>query len=98
MPQSSLTRGFPTRRKVLAAAAAAPLALQSRAQSNRGASDPGAKPNIVYIMADDLGYADLSCYGRREYKTPNIDRSPRTAPASRRPMPIRRCAPPRARR
>ena len=33
----------------------------------------GAKPNIVYIMADDLGYADLSCYGRREYKTPNID-------------------------
>ena len=33
-----------------------------------------AKPNIVFIMADDLGYADLSCYGRREYKTPNIDR------------------------
>ncbi len=30
-------------------------------------------PNVVYIMADDLGYADLSCYGRREYKTPNID-------------------------
>ena len=32
------------------------------------------RPNIVFIMADDLGYADLSCYGRREYTTPNIDR------------------------
>ncbi len=26
------------------------------------------------MMADDLGYADLSCYGRRDYSTPNIDR------------------------
>lgn len=32
------------------------------------------KPNIIFIMADDLGYADLSCTGRREYATPNIDR------------------------
>ena len=31
-------------------------------------------PNIVFIMADDLGYADLSCYGRRDYMTPNLDR------------------------
>jgi arylsulfatase A-like enzyme len=31
-------------------------------------------PSIVFIMADDLGYADLSCYGRREYATPAIDR------------------------
>lgn len=32
------------------------------------------QPNIVFIMADDLGYADVSCYGRREYQTPAIDR------------------------
>jgi arylsulfatase A-like enzyme len=31
-------------------------------------------PNIVFIMADDLGYADLSCYGRRDYRTPHLDR------------------------
>jgi arylsulfatase A-like enzyme len=31
-------------------------------------------PNIIYIMADDLGYADISCYGRKDYQTPNIDK------------------------
>ena len=30
--------------------------------------------NIVFIVADDLGYADLSCCGRRDFSTPNIDR------------------------
>jgi arylsulfatase A-like enzyme len=31
------------------------------------------KPNIIYIMTDDMGYADLSCYGRKDYSTPNLD-------------------------
>jgi arylsulfatase A-like enzyme len=32
------------------------------------------QPNIIYIMTDDMGYADLSSYGRKEYTTPNIDK------------------------
>jgi arylsulfatase A-like enzyme len=32
------------------------------------------QPNIIYIMADDMGYADLSCYGRKEYSTPHLDK------------------------
>ena len=32
------------------------------------------KPNIIYILLDDAGYADLSCYGQKKFSTPNIDR------------------------
>jgi arylsulfatase A-like enzyme len=35
---------------------------------------PSARPNILFILADDLGYGDLSCYGRPDYRTPHIDR------------------------
>jgi len=41
-------------------------------------NQPSAKsmrpPNIVFIMADDLGYTDLACFGSKYYETPNIDR------------------------
>lgn len=38
------------------------------------AGDSAEKPNIIFIMADDLGYGDLGCYGQKLIQTPNIDR------------------------
>lgn len=38
------------------------------------AADPPPKPNLIWIMADDLGYGDLGCYGQKIIATPNLDR------------------------
>ena len=53
----------------LLAACSSPSAPTTSAEES-----PAQKPNIIYILADDLGYGDLSSYGQTKFQTPNIDR------------------------
>ena len=59
--------GLTRRGAIGGAVGAAALATAGRGQAIR------RRPNILFIMADDLGYADISCYGRPDYRTPAID-------------------------
>src|SRR5438132_2375488 len=39
-----------------------------------GRAEPPRQPNIIFILADDLGYGELGCYGQKRIRTPNLDR------------------------
>ncbi len=72
-----MTASLCTRRDFLRAAGfgAAAIALGGYGPAARSAASPGSpgQPNIVLIMADDMGYSDIGCYGG-EIHTPNLDR------------------------
>jgi len=53
----------------LAASLLVPFVIQAQAQTGLL-----QKPNVIFILADDLGYGDLGCYGQSKIQTPNIDR------------------------
>lgn len=64
-------RGTVDRRAFVAGALAGALLARTPGSS---LATPKERPNVLFILADDLGWGDLSCYGRPDYRTPNLDR------------------------
>jgi len=68
-----LTGYFQNRRQFLKTAALGTAALSMSQTAFPRQPEGEKRPNILFILVDDLGYGDLSCYGAKDMKTPNID-------------------------
>ena len=62
------------RRRLLHGITALSIGTLSGAWKLASATQKSSKPNIIFILADDLGYGDLSIYGQTDFKTPNLDK------------------------
>jgi len=63
-----------TRRRFLKQTGLAAFSLVAGCQDLRRRETVAERPNVIFILADDLGYGDLGCYGQEIIQTPNLDR------------------------